>query len=214
MIENPSHPPGGLGSERRIWPGGRLSRQLARHLGGQCDGATDDAALLAVNFWLTPSAVPDIAEDQAAVIAAMRRIRRSPSAAAYKTEYRRAEAEHKRLNAQARQERVKGHASAGGRAADSSAPSAFQRAAKAAARCHSIQAAAANLWRKIARRSDRCAVAVPRLPVTRPRARRSHRVVARAAKASGDSGDSDGEPPRSRGAGIGTARTIASAEVV
>jgi hypothetical protein len=80
----------------------------------------------------------------------------------------------------------------------------------AAARCSRIQAAAANLWRKLERRRDRHTSAAAWPPFSRPRARRSHRVVARAAKATGDSGDSDGEPPTARAAELGAARTMTS----
>ncbi|HET9620247.1 MAG TPA: hypothetical protein VFP84_02695 [Kofleriaceae bacterium] len=151
----------------------------------------------------------DIADDPEAVAAKIRQNRRSASAAAYMAEHRRADAEHKRWSAATRLER--GLARTPHDAAATSAPplSAFQRATLASARRSRIQAAAANLWRKLERRRLPCASAAPRPPVSRPRARRSHRVVARAVKASGDSGDSDGEPPTARPVQLGAARPIA-----
>lgn len=208
-MEYQSHLPHDRVSESRPGLGGHLSRYLVRHLKDQSTVEADDVALLARNFWLTPAAVPDIASEPQVVTAAIRQIRRCASAAPYLVEYRRAAAERKRASAIARFERTSVRT-----AVHASASSSFEREAVASARCIRIQAAAANLWMKIERRPNQRASAASRIPVQRPRARRSHRVVARAAKASGDSGDSDGEPPRSRAAGIGTACKVTSAEVV
>jgi hypothetical protein len=195
-------------SRNRPRLGGRLSRHLLRHLKPRSPAAADEAALLACNFWLTPSAAADIADDPEAVAADIRETRRCASAAAYLAEHRRADTEHKRWSAAARLERGAACTPHGAAATSAPSPSAFQRAARAAARRHRIQAAAANLWCKLERRRHPCASASPRFPVSRPRARRSHRVVARAAKASGDSGDSDGEPPAALAAELGAARTM------
>jgi hypothetical protein len=194
-------------SRNRPRLGGRLSHHLARHLKPRSPAGEDEAALLACNFWLTPSAVSGIADDPEAVAAAIRPIRRCDSAAAYLAAHRRADAEHRRWSAAARLDRGAARTPHDAAATSTPSPSSFQRAARASARCHRIQAAAANLWRKLERRHP-CASAAPRPPVSRPRARRSHRVVARAAKASGDSGDSDGEPPAALAAELGAARTM------
>lgn len=197
-------------SRNRPRLGGRLSHHPLRHSKPRSSAADDEAALLACNFWLTPSAVSGIAADPEAVAAEIRETRRSDSAAAYLAEHQRADAEHKHWCAVARRERVAARTPHDASATSTPSPSAFQRADRAAARCQRIQAAAANLWRKLERRRHPCASAAPRPPVSRPRARRSHRVVVRATKASGDSGDSDGEPPAALAAELGAARTMTS----
>jgi hypothetical protein len=191
----------------------RLGGSIGRHLEPRSQAAADEAARLASNFWLVSSevldiAVLDIAEDPGAVVAHIRQIRRSDYAAAYLAAYRRADAERKHWCAVARLERSAARTPHDAAATSAPSPSAFQRADRAAARGSRIRAAAANLWRKLERRRDRHSSAAAWPPVSRPRARRSHRVVARAAKAFGDSGDSDGEPPTARATELGAARTM------
>jgi len=202
--------------------GGRLSQRLREQLGAAADTArAASVALLASNFWLRPEVAADIDDDPRALIAEITGfVRREAASAAYRAEYRRANAAVRRAVAALQAERrayASPHRTAPSPRGPNSRPalSAFQRVQLAQARCGRIQAAGANLWRRIERRACKVEV-MPRSSATpvmrRPRARRSHRVV-RVAKASGDSGDSDGEPARAHSAERGALHAVANTGV-